>query len=222
MRVIIAEDSLLAREGLIRVLTTLGHEVVGVAARAEQVLGRVARLAPDVAILDIRLPPTFSDEGLRLGATIRDRHPRIAVLVLSHYIEHGYATALLDSSATGVGYLLKDNLVNDRMLDDVLRRIADGGTAVDPDVVSALLPAEAGEPLAPLAHLTQRERDVLILMAEGLSDQGIAERLMIAPTTVITHTGNVFRKLGIVEKPSSNRRVSAVLTYLAGRNRTAS
>ncbi|TDV57689.1 response regulator transcription factor [Actinophytocola oryzae] len=216
MRLIIAEDSLLAREGLIRVLTRLGHEVPAVAVRAEQVLALVARHRPDVAVLDIRLPPTFNDEGLRLGAAIRARHPRVAVLVLSHYIDHTYATALLDTSEVGVGYLLKDNLADDRMLDDVLHRIAAGGTAVDRDVVSALLPASADEPLA---HLTQRERDVLTLMAEGLSDQGIADRLQVALTTVGTHTGNVFRKLGIVEKASNNRRVSAVLTYLASRNR---
>jgi DNA-binding NarL/FixJ family response regulator len=218
VRVIIAEDSLLAREGLISVLTRLGHEVVAVAVRSEQVLALVARHTPDVAVLDIRLPPTFSDEGLRLGAAVRTRHPRVAVLVLSHYIEHTYATALLDTSATGVGYLLKDNLANDRMLDDVLHRIAGGGTAVDPDVVTALLPAGVQEPFT---HLTQRERDVLTLMAEGLSDQGIADRLMVALTTVGTHTGNVFRKLGIAEKASSNRRVSAVLTYLANRNRAS-
>jgi DNA-binding NarL/FixJ family response regulator len=216
--VIIAEDSLLAREGLISVLTRLGHEVVAVAVRSEQVLALVARHTPDVAILDIRLPPTFSDEGLRLGATVRTRHPRVAVLVLSHYIEHTYATALLDTSATGVGYLLKDNLANDRMLDDVLHRIAGGGSAVDPDVVAALLPVGAQEPLT---HLTRRERDVLTLMAEGLSDQGIADRLMVALTTVGTHTGNVFRKLGIAEKEASNRRVSAVLKYLANRNRAS-
>lgn len=218
MRMIIAEDSLLAREGLLRVLTRLGHQVVGTAVRAEQVLPLVARHVPDVALLDIRLPPTFSDEGLRLGATIRARHPRVAVLVLSHYAEHTQATALLDAGTTGVGYLLKDNLADDRMLDDVLRRIVDGGTAVDPDIVSALV-SVGGED--PLAHLTQRERDVLTLMAEGLSDQGIADRLTIALTTVGTHTNNVFRKLGIAVGPSSNRRVNAVLAYLARRGRAA-
>jgi DNA-binding NarL/FixJ family response regulator len=219
MRVIIAEDSLLAREGLFSVLTRLGHEVLAAAVRSEQVLALVARHTPDVAVLDIRLPPTFSDEGLRLGTTIRSRHPRVAVLVLSHYIEHTYATALLDTTATGVGYLLKDNLANGRMLNDVLHRITGGGSAIDPDVVSALLPAGVHEPFA---HLTQRERDVLTLMAEGLSDQGIADRLSVALTTVGTHTGNVFRKLGITEKASSNRRVNAVLTYLANRNRAVS
>jgi DNA-binding NarL/FixJ family response regulator len=216
MRVVIAEDSLLAREGLIRVLTRLGHEVQAAAVRSEQVLTLVARHSPDVAVLDVRLPPTFTDEGLRLGTAVRTRHPKVAVLVLSHYIEHTYATALLDTTATGVGYLLKDNLANDRMLDDVLHRITNGGTAVDPDVVAALLPAGVPEPFA---HLTQREREVLTLMAEGLSDQGIADRLSVALTTVGTHAGNVFRKLGIAEKSSSNRRVSAVLTYLAGRHR---
>jgi DNA-binding NarL/FixJ family response regulator len=218
MRMIIAEDSLLAREGLISVLTKLGHQVLAIAVRSEQVLTLVARHAPDIAILDIRLPPTFTDEGLRLGAAIRTRHPRVAVLVLSQYIEHTYATALLDTSTTGVGYLLKDNLANDRMLDDTLHRITSGGTAVDPDVVSALLPTGVQEPLA---HLTQRERDVLTLMAQGLSDQGIADRLQVAITTVGTHTSNLFRKLDIAEKPSSNRRVSAVLTYLASRNQAA-
>ncbi|MGW4111159.1 response regulator transcription factor [Actinosynnema sp. NPDC004786] len=218
MRVIIAEDSLLAREGLVRVVTGLGHEVVATAVRSEQVLGLVARHAPDVAILDVRLPPTFSDEGLRLGVAIRTRHPRVAVLVLSHYAEHTWATALLDGGATGVGYLLKDNLSDGRMLDDVLRRIAGGGTAVDPDVVSTLVPAGGRELLA---HLTQRERDVLTLMAQGLSDQGIADRLKIALTTVGTHTGNVFRKLGIAAGPSGNRRVTAVLAYLTDRDRAA-
>jgi DNA-binding NarL/FixJ family response regulator len=211
VRVIIAEDSLFVREGLVRLLTRLGHEVAGTAEQAEQVLPLVGRHQPDVAVLDVKLPPTFRDEGLRLAVQIRARHSNVAALVLSQYVEHSYATTLLDGTTAKVGYLLKQNVPNARMLDDILHRLAAGGTAVDPDVVSALLHRPRGEPLE---QLTDRERDVLALMAEGLSDQGIADRLTVAVSTVVTHTGKIFRKLGI-ESPASNRRVSAVLRYLA-------
>nr|WP_225953725.1 response regulator transcription factor [Kibdelosporangium phytohabitans] len=200
------------REGLVRLLTALGHEVVGTAPQAGQVLPLVARHQPDVAVLDVKLPPTFRDEGLRLAAAIRTRHTNVAALVLSQYVEHSYATKLLDGTTAKVGYLLKQNVPNAKMLDDVLHRLTAGGTAVDPDVVAALLQRPGHEPLA---DLTGRERDVLALMAEGLSDQGIADRLTVAVSTVVTHTGKIFRKLGI-ESPASNRRVSAVLKYLAG------
>ncbi|GII63996.1 DNA-binding response regulator [Sphaerisporangium krabiense] len=215
MRLIIAEDSLLAREGLNRLLGGLGHQVVATATRAEQVLGLVARHAPDAVVLDIRLPPTFTDEGLRLAAAIRRRHPRVAVLILSHYLENSYAAALLENGAARLGYLLKERLLDAAMLDEVLRRLHGGGTAVDPDVVAHLL-APRREHDA-LARLTGRERDVLALMAQGLSDRGIADRLALSVTTVGTHTHNVFRKLGIGDAPASNRRVNAVLAYLTGR-----
>ncbi|GAA2907809.1 response regulator transcription factor [Streptosporangium fragile] len=218
MRLIIAEDSLLAREGLTRLLAGLGHQVVAAATRAEQVLGLVARHSPDLVVLDIRLPPTFTDEGLRLATAIRRRHPRVAALILSHYLENSYTAALLGEGATKVGYLLKERLLDARMLDDVLHRLHGGGTAVDPEVVAHLLaPRDAGDPLA---RLTNRERDVLTLMAHGLSDRGIADRLALSVTTVGSHAHSVFRKLDIPDEPSSNRRVSAVLAYLTGNRLT--
>ncbi|GGK70157.1 DNA-binding response regulator [Sphaerisporangium melleum] len=216
MRLIIADDSLLVREGLARVLTALGHEVVAAACRAEQVLGLVARHRPDLVILDVRLPPTLTDEGLRLAAAIQRRHAGVPVLILSHYVESSYVTALLDSARAGVGYLLKDRVTDPDMLDEVLAHLRRGGNAVDPEVVAHLLAAP--RPADPLLLLSEREREVLALMAQGLSDRGIAERLTVAVTTVGTHIRSIFHKLGLVEEPSSNRRVTAVLTYLTGRD----
>lgn len=212
MRLVIADDGLLEREGLSRLLTGLGHEVVAVATRSDQVPGMIARHRPDLAVLDIRLPPTFTDEGLRLAADIRRRRSTTAVLVLSHYLESSYAAELLDGGTARVGYLLKERLLDAAMLDEVLHRVAGGGTAIDPAVVTHLLGPRQNED--PLPRLTPRERDVLALMAQGLSDRGIADRLAVSLATVGTHTRNVFHKLGISGEPSSNRRVKAVLAYL--------
>jgi DNA-binding NarL/FixJ family response regulator len=217
MRLITADDSLIEREGLSRLLDRLGHQVAATATRADQVLGLVVRHNPDVVVLDVRLPPTFTDEGIRLGTAIRRRHPRIAVLLLSHYVESSYATALLEHGTTKVGYLLKERLLDAETLDEVLHRLHGGGTAVDPEVIAGVLrPRDTRDPLA---RLTDREREVLSLMAEGLSDRGIAIRLAISDTTVGTHIRNLFRKLDIDATPSSNRRVHAVLAYLGGPHR---
>ncbi|GAA4622810.1 response regulator transcription factor [Actinoallomurus vinaceus] len=212
MRLITADDSLIEREGLSRLLDRLGHQVAATATRADQVLGLVVRHNPDVVVLDVRLPPTFTDEGIRLGTAIRRRHPRIAVLLLSHYVESSYAAALFEHGTTKVGYLLKERLLDAETLDEVLHRLHGGGTAVDPEVIAGVLrPRDTRDPLA---RLTDREREVLSLMAQGLSDRGIATRLAISDTTVGTHIRNLFRKLDIDATPSSNRRVHAVLTYL--------
>ncbi|HEU5023402.1 MAG TPA: response regulator transcription factor [Spirillospora sp.] len=215
MRLIVAEDALLEREGLVSVLSGLGHEVVAAAVRAEQVPGLVARHLPDAAILDVRLPPTHTDEGLRLAAHIRGRHTRTAVLVLSKYVETSYATELLRTGGSRVGYLLKDRLFEPAVLGDALDRLAAGEAAIDPEVVAELVAPGPGPDL--LAQLTPRERDVLTLMAQGLSDRGIAERLVITEKTVGSHARGVFGKLRISTAPTSNRRVSAVLTYLTAR-----
>ncbi|MEV5412731.1 response regulator transcription factor [Thermopolyspora sp. NPDC052614] len=213
MRLVIADDGLLEREGLTRLLEGLGHQVVAVATHADQVPGMVARHRPDLAVLDIRLPPTFTAEGLRLAAAIR-RRSGTAVLVLSHYLESSYAAELLDGGTTKVGYLLKERLLNAASFDEVLHRVAGGGTAIDPAVVAHLLAPRRTEDV--LSGLTPRERDVLALMAQGLSDRGIGDRLAVSLATVNTHTRNVFHKLGISGEPSSNRRVKAVLAYLTG------
>ncbi|MFD0688174.1 LuxR C-terminal-related transcriptional regulator [Actinomadura fibrosa] len=211
MRVIVVEDGLLDREGLLRVLSRLSHRVVATATRPEGVPALVARHRPDLVLLDVRLPPTGTDEGLRLAVRLRRDFPAVAVLVLSRYVDD-YAAELLRENPSRVGYLLKDRLADAAALDEALHRIAAGGIAVDPDVVALPLAAHGG-----LRALTRRERDVLALMAQGLSDRGIAGRLHIAEATVSSHARGVFQKLGIGEDATGNRRVSAVLAYLADR-----
>lgn len=214
MRLIVVEDGLFDREGLLRVLSRLGHQVVATATRSEPVPALVARHVPDLVILDVRLPPTGTDEGLKLAAHIRANHPATAVLILSRYVEN-FAAGLLHEHPSRVGYLLKDRVFDAGAFDEILRRVAAGGTAVDPDVVAQLLTPHGN--LGVLDELTRREREVLTLMAQGLSDRGIAERLVIAEATVSSHSRNLFRKLRIGDDATGNRRVTAVLAYLADR-----
>lgn len=215
LRVLVVEDSLLVREGIIRLLGTRGHDVVATATRAEQVLGQAARHRPELVLMDIRLPPTFTDEGIRLSVAVRDRLPRTAVLVLSQYAEPAHATTLLQHDPRAVGYLLKDRILDAGVLDAAIDRVVAGETVIDPAVVAGLV--GRSRPASPLDELTGRERDTLALMAEGLSDRGIAERLGVSATTVGTHVQAVFRKLRLPGSSGDNRRVLAVLTYLRER-----
>ena len=212
MRVAIAEDSVLLREGLARLLDDAGIEVVAQSADADDLLLKVRSYSPDVAIVDIRLPPTHNDEGLRAALEIRSKHPDVAVLVLSQYVELGLALALLADSAEGVGYLLKDRISDVDEFVAALRRVADGGSALDPIIVSTLVSRQ--RPDDPLAQLTPREREVLELMAGGSSNQGIADSLVITVRAVEKYVSSIFTKLGLPSTGSESRRVLAVLTFL--------
>jgi DNA-binding NarL/FixJ family response regulator len=212
MRAVIAEDSLLLREGVERVLGDAGFEVAGGYGTADELLGNLERDAPDVAIIDIRLPPTHSDEGLRAAVEIRSRAPSVGVLVLSQYVEVGLAMKLLADSAEGAGYLLKDRISDVREFVASVARVAEGGSAIDPIIVSTLLSKRRCDD--PLDGLTPRERDVLELMAEGRSNQGIADRLVITLRSVEKYVSSVFDKLGLPSSGSDSRRVLAVLLYL--------
>ena len=211
-RVAIAEDSLLVREGLGRILRDSGFEVVGAAAKVEELLELVERARPDVALVDIRLPPSYSDEGLRAAAEIRRRFPAVALLVLSQYVEAEYALRLLEGSERRVGYLLKDRILDVSQLTDAIERVVAGGVVVDPSLVAQLL--DRRRRADPLDELTPREREVLGLMAEGLTDRGIAQRLYVTPKTIETHVRHIFQKLSLPERALENKRVRAVLTYL--------
>jgi DNA-binding NarL/FixJ family response regulator len=212
VRVAIAEDSVLLREGLVRILDEAGIEVIAQCADADDLLLKVRSYAPDAAIVDIRLPPTHNDEGLRAALEIRSKHPDVAVLVLSQYVELGLALKLLADSAEGVGYLLKDRIGDVDEFVAALRRVADGGSALDPIIVSTLVSRE--RPDDPLAQLTPREREVLELMAGGASNQGIADRLVITVRAVEKYVSSIFTKLGLPSTGSESRRVLAVLTFL--------
>ena len=212
MRVAIAEDSVLLREGIARLLDDAGIEVVSQSADADDLLLKVHSYSPDVAIVDIRLPPTHNDEGLRAALEIRAKHPDVAVLVLSQYVELGLALTLLADSAEGVGYLLKDRISDVDEFVAALRRVAEGGSALDPIIVSTLVSRE--RPNDPLAQLTPREREVLELMAAGSSNQGIADRLVITVRAVEKYVSSIFTKLGLPSTGSESRRVLAVLTFL--------
>jgi DNA-binding NarL/FixJ family response regulator len=212
VRVVIAEDSVLLREGLARLLEEAGFEVVGQADNAEQLLLKVRSYSPSVAIVDIRMPPTHTDEGLRAAQEIREKHPDVGVLVLSQYVEPGYALELLQESAEGVGYLLKDRVADIDEFTAAVRRVAEGGSALDPTVVSHLVGRSRRDD--PLAALTPREREVLELMAEGRSNQGIAERLVVTERAVEKHVTSIFGKLRLPAAPEDHRRVLAVLTFL--------
>jgi DNA-binding NarL/FixJ family response regulator len=212
VRVAIAEDSVLLREGLARLLDDAGIEVVAQSADADDLLLKVRSYSPDVAIVDIRLPPTHNDEGLRAALEIRSKHPDVAVLVLSQYVELGLALTLLADSAEGVGYLLKDRISDVDEFVSALRRVADGGSALDPIIVSTLVSRE--RPDDPLAQLTPREREVLELMAGGSSNQGIADSLVITVRAVEKYVSSIFTKLGLPSTGSESRRVLAVLTFL--------
>jgi DNA-binding NarL/FixJ family response regulator len=212
LRLAVAEDSLLVREGLRSLLRGAGFELVGEAETAGELLDVVAREQPDAVLVDIRLPPTFTDEGLRAAAEIRARFDDVGLLVLSQYVEAEYALRLLDGDEQGVGYLLKDRILDVNQLTDAIARVVAGGVVVDPQLVASLL--ERRRRADPLDELTPREREVLALMAEGLTDRGIAERLYVTPKTVETHIRHVFEKLEIPESALDNKRVHAVLAYL--------
>jgi DNA-binding NarL/FixJ family response regulator len=211
VRVVIAEDSLLLREGLAKLLEGAGFEVVGQAGNADELLLKVRSHAPDVAIVDVRMPPTQTDEGARAAETIRERHPEVGVLLLSQVVEAKRALRLFSEQPAGFGYLLKDRVLEvDDFLDSV-RRVARGGTAIDPEVVAQLLGRRAGDPVS---ELTEREREVLALMAEGRSNQGIGQKLFLSPKTVESHVHGIFTKLRLQQAPEDHRRVLAVLAYL--------
>jgi DNA-binding NarL/FixJ family response regulator len=209
---VIAEDSLLLREGVERVLGDAGIEVAGGYGTADELLGNLEWDAPDVAIIDIRLPPTHSDEGLRAAVEIRSRAPSVGVLVLSQYVEVGLAMKLLADSAEGAGYLLKDRISDIQEFVASVARVAEGGSAIDPIIVSTLLSKRRRDD--PLDELTPREREVLELMAEGRSNQGIADKLVITLRSVEKYVSSVFDKLGLPSSGSDSRRVLAVLLYL--------
>lgn len=211
MRVVIAEDNALLREGLVLLLTSSGHEVAAVAASGPEVLPALLEHRPDVAVLDVRMPPGFRDEGLRAALAARREIPGLPVLVLSQYVEETYAAELLSGGASGVGYLLKDRVGRVDAFLDALERVAAGGTALDPEVVTELLTRRRADPLD---TLTPREREVLHLMAEGRDNATIAQLLVVSDRAVSKHIGNVFAKLGLEAGDSGHRRVLAVLAYL--------
>jgi DNA-binding NarL/FixJ family response regulator len=212
VRVVIAEDAAVFREGLVRLLEDRGHRVCAAVADGEALLAAVAAHRPDVAVVDIRMPPTHTDEGLRAALRLRADHPGTGVLVFSQYIETRYAARLLQGNAAGVGYLLKDRVADVAEFTEALARVAAGGTALDPEVVGQLL--GAGRHARGLAGLTAREREVLSLMAEGRSNAGIADLLVISGGVVEKHVASIFAKLGLPPAEGDNRRVLAVLRYL--------
>jgi len=212
MRVIVAEDTMLTRAGIVAVLLDAGIEVVAQVGDPDALLREVSLHPPDVAVIDIRMPPTHTDEGLEAAERIRREFPEVGVLVLSQYVEPTYAMRLLQESPEGVGYLLKDRVFDGALLVDALRRIDDGETVVDPTIVARLLGRRRRED--PLAVLSAREREVLGLVAEGLSNRAISERLFVTERTVEAHITAVFGKLGLGADPTTHRRVQAVLAYL--------
>jgi DNA-binding NarL/FixJ family response regulator len=213
VRVVIAEDAVLLREGLARLLADGGFDVVATVEDALGLVSAVERDRPDVCVVDVRMPPTHTDEGIRGAIEIRSRWPETAVLVLSQYVEERYATELLSGDTRGVGYLLKDRVADVHEFLEALRRVAGGGTALDPEVVAQLLARSR----RPHDQLTPREGEVLALMAEGLSNAGIAEHLVVTEGAVEKHVSNIFAKLGLTPAESDHRRVLAVLAYLEGR-----
>ena len=213
MRVVVAEDTMLTREGIVRLLEEANVEVLAQAEDAATLIRDVRLERPDVAIVDIRMPPTHTDEGLVAAQQIRQEHPAIGVLVLSHYVEPSYALRLLEEHPERIGYLLKERVFDIAVLVDALRRITDGETVVDPTIVSRLVGRRRRED--PLGELTPREREVLGLVAEGLSNRAIAARLFVTERTVEAHVKQIFLKLRLAANPESHRRVLAVLAYLS-------
>jgi DNA-binding NarL/FixJ family response regulator len=211
-RVVLADDAVLLREGVARLLEDANCEIVGRCSTADDLLLKVRSYDPDVAIIDIRMPPGFGDEGLQAAKEIRERYPDTAVLLLSQYIEAGYALELLETSAEGVGYLLKDRVLDIPEFVAAVKRVATGGSALDPRVVAQLVGRRRSD--NPLAELTESEHKVLELMAEGLSNAAIGERLFITESAVEKHVTNIFRKLRLPAEPATHRRVLAVLAYL--------
>jgi DNA-binding NarL/FixJ family response regulator len=212
MRVILADDSILLREGVARLLAETGFIVMAQAGDAEELLAAVEADPPDVAIVDIRMPPTHTDEGLRAAHRIRAEHPGVGVLVLSQYVETDYAVELVAGGAGGLGYLLKDRVANVQEFTDAVRRIGTGGSVIDPEVVTRLV--GRARKASPLDALSPRERDVLGLMAEGRSNQAISEAMFLSPKTVEGHVRSIFAKLDLADTPDDHRRVLAVLTFL--------
>jgi DNA-binding NarL/FixJ family response regulator len=214
VRVVIAEDLLLLRDGLIRLLQAHGFEVVAAVESGPELLAALTDHKPDVAVVDVRLPPTFTDEGLRSAIQARRTMPGLPVLVLSQYVEQLYARELLSDRSGGVGYLLKDRISDVKQFIDAVRRVAAGGTAMDPEVVAQLMSSRERD--APIASLTPREKEVLGLMAEGRSNAAIAGRMFVTEKAVGKHTNNIFTKLNLHQHEDDNRRVLAVLAYLNG------
>ncbi len=212
MRVVVADDSTLLREGLVRLLEEAGLEVVGQAGDGEELLRKVRAHKPDVAVVDVRMPPTHTDEGLRAAREIRAELPEVSVLVLSQYVEVAYARELLAESAEGLGYLLKDRVADVEALTDAVRRVGEGGSALDPEVVSQMLGRRRDDD--PLEQLTPREREVLGLMAEGRSNAAIAAELVVTERAVEKHVTGIFAKLELGASSVDHRRVLAVLHFL--------
>ena len=212
MRVVLADDTMLLREGIARLLQESGFDVVGQAGTAEELIAKVDEVTPDVAIVDLRMPPTHTDEGLRAALAIRASNPAVGVLVLSQHADIGLAMKLLDSGTEGIGYMLKDRVADLEDFADAIRRVAAGGSALDPTIVSQLLSKRRAS--GPLDDVSAREREVLERMAEGRSNQGIAERLEISERGVQKHVTSIFDKLGIPAGTDDHRRVLAVLTFL--------
>jgi DNA-binding NarL/FixJ family response regulator len=212
LRVVIAEDLALLRDGLTRLMRDNGFEVVGAVQDADELLRVIDAQKPDIALVDVRLPPSFRDEGVRAAIEVRERAPETAILVVSQYVEHTYATELLADGRGGVGYLLKDRIMDVGDFVDAVRRVAAGGTALDPEVVAQLFSRRRR--IGPLEELTPREREVLALMAEGRSNAGIAEALVLTVGAVEKHIANILGKLELPPSESDHRRVLAVLTYL--------
>ncbi len=215
MRVLVADDSVLLREGLIRLLTELDYEIVAAVGDAPALVAAAAQHRPDVAIVDVRMPPGNTDDGLRAAMQVRQSDPAIGILMLSAYIELSYADLLLSDGRGGVGYLLKDRVTSLDTLSDALGKISEGGTVLDPEVVSQLLVARRKED--PVGALTPRERDVLALMAEGRSNAAIAEALVVSGGAVEKHVSNIFNKIDLPDVVADNRRVLAVLAWLKSR-----
>ena len=214
MRVVLAEDLFLLRDGLVRLLEAYGHQVVAAVDNGPDLVDSVRELKPDIAVVDVRMPPTFTDEGLRAAIQARRESPGLPVLVLSQYVEQLYARELLADGSGAVGYLLKDRVFDSDQFVEAVRRVAAGGTVMDPEVIAKLLTGTAAA--EPLGGLTPREREVLALMAEGRSNAAIAERLVVTEGAVTKHTSNIFAKLGLPPSDDDNRRVLAVLAYLNG------
>jgi DNA-binding NarL/FixJ family response regulator len=214
VRVVIAEDSVLLRQGLVHLLTDAGMEVVAAVDDADRLLRVVDEHLPDICVVDIRMPPTHTDEGVRAALVIRAQHPDVSVLMLSQYVEERYATDLIASNTSGFGYLLKDRVADVTEFVEAVRRVADGGTALDPEVVSQLL--VRSRRVDPLAGLTPRETDVIRLMAEGRSNTGIAAELVVSEGAVEKHVSSIFAKLGLPPAEQDHRRVLAVLRWLDG------
>jgi DNA-binding NarL/FixJ family response regulator len=212
VRVVIAEDSALLREGLARILTEGGFEVLAQTTNADELQDAVRRLKPDVAVVDVRMPPTQTDEGAQAALEIREAHPEVGILLLSQIVEAAHALALFREHPEGFGYLLKDRVLEIDDFLEAVRRVGRGGTAIDPQVIGQLLGRAREDD--PLAELTPREREVLGLMAEGLSNKGICGRLFLSPKTVETHVNSIFMKLGLMPAPDDHRRVLAVLAFL--------